>query len=148
MQLANIKLLIKKDILNSLNEQISNRPPESGGILGSSGNVITEIAFDKPNNNQHPCSYCPNVEYLNSIIHKWSEQKIEFAGIFHTHFADVTTLSSGDKRYIKKILLAMPDGTECLYFPVYALPSRALIMYHACIKEDKLKICTTEFEIV
>lgn len=143
-----MKLLINKDILNKLRTQISNEPPESGGIFGSQNDVITKIAFDKINNICHACSYYPNIKYLNSIIEEWGKQGIRFAGIFHTHFADVSTLSSGDKEYIKRILLAMPDNVDKLYFPVYALPSRNLTMYCACINNNELRICTEDFELV
>ncbi len=61
-------------------------------------------------------------------------------GIFHTHFANVSTLSCADIVYIENIMRAMPETVQHLYFPLYLLPSRELVCYQACLKEGLLKI--------
>lgn len=144
-----MKLIIKKDILEKLNNQIGDEPPEVGGILGKDKhNIITEIAFDHCTTITHPCSYYPNVNYLNGIIKKWNDNEIDFAGMFHTHFSNVETLSVGDKIYIEKILISMPVGINELYFPIYTLPNRKLILYRAYLIENKLITNKEHFDIV
>lgn len=144
-----MNLIIKKDIFKKLNNQIGNDPPESGGILGyDEHNIISEIAFDQPTVITHPCSYYPNVNYLNGIIKEWINNGIKLAGIFHTHFSDVETLSVGDKIYIRKILSSMPADIDKLYFPIYTLPSRKLILYSACLINDNLIINREHFKII
>ncbi len=144
-----MNLIIKKDILEKLDNQIGDEPPEIGGILGKDKrNIITEIAFDHPAVITHPCSYYPNVNYLNGIIKEWNDNGIEFAGMFHTHFSDVETLSVGDKVYIRKILSSMPAGIKELYFPIYTLPERKLVLYRAYLIEDKLIINKEHFNII
>lgn len=144
-----MNLAIKKDILKKLNNQIGNEPPESGGILGyDKHSIISEIAFDKPTVVTHPCSYYPNVNYLNGIIKEWNDNGIKFAGIFHTHFLDVETLSVGDKIYIRKILSSIPVDIDKLYFPIYTLPGRKLILYSAYLIEDNLIINREHFKII
>lgn len=123
---------IKAEILKRLSEAAKDKPFEIGGILGMNAqNIVTEVAFDIPKCAAHPCEYCPNVQYLNKIIAKWQMKHIAFCGIFHTHFADVNSLSAGDKKYIKEILLAMPAYIKKLYFPIYTIPGGKLWVYAA-----------------
>lgn len=122
-----------------MDEHIGNLPFEIGGILGSAdGEAVTEIIMDRCNGEQYRCSYIPDVKYLNKCIAEWHEKSIRFMGVFHTHFANVKTLSQGDKAYITAIMNAMPDWVETLFFPVFILPKRELISYYANKKENKI----------
>ena len=133
---------ISKAVLQSINEFISDTPPETGGILGSrTHNVVEAVAFDLPNTEStRPCAYFPNVDFLNHTIQLWQEDGIRFLGIFHTHFASVKTLSNGDIQYIRQIMQAMPASIEYLYFPVFVLPDRELVCYRAIRTKDGVKI--------
>lgn len=124
---------ISKVVLQSINQVISDTPPETGGILGSRiRNVVDNVVFDLPSvENVRPCVYFPNVDFLNHIIRLWQKNGIRFVGIFHTHFAGVKTLSSGDIKYIHEIMQSMPSSIEYLYFPVFVLPDRELVCYKA-----------------
>lgn len=124
---------ILRSVTDKINDSISGLPPETGGILGSSDNkIIDTVVFDLPApENTRPCSYFPNVEFLNQNIDQWQNNGISFMGIFHTHFGGVKTLSSGDKKYINAIMCAMPKGINTLYFPLYVLPERELVCYKA-----------------
>lgn len=137
-------------MLSFLNNNISDFPPETGGILGSDSNdVITDIILDIKSNTGHCCSYSPNVDFLNSCIAEWAERNIQFVGIFHTHFAGVQTLSEADKKYIVSIMQAMPGGIDKLYFPIYVLPDRELICYVAERKlKENFEICQDVLQIV
>lgn len=124
---------ILKSIIDTINNSISGVPPETGGILGSRNNeLVDEIVMDLPDStNTRPCSYFPNVDFLNRNIESWQNNCIFFMGVFHTHFAGVKSLSIGDKKYINVIINAMPPQIDTLYFPVFVLPDRELICYKA-----------------
>lgn len=111
---------------------VPNHPPEVGGILGKDSNdIISEVYFDKGKNNGKQCSYVPDTDILNQQILEWKRKNIAFAGIFHTHFFGVETLSEGDIKYINKIMLAMPKQVKYLWFPIVVLPQRKIIAYIA-----------------
>ena len=124
---------ILKSVIDTINDSILDMPPETGGILGSHDNeLIDEVIMDSPGpTNTRPCSYFPNVDFLNQNIKLWQDNGISFAGIFHTHFAGVKTLSWGDKKYIDAIMKSMPSYIEYLYFPIFVLPDRELVCYKA-----------------
>lgn len=124
---------IKKNVIDIINHRILDMPPETGGILGSQGNdIIDEVIVDLPDlTSSAPCSYFPNVDFLNQHIAAWQDNGIMFAGIFHTHFCGVKTLSQGDRKYITAIMCAMPHQFNILYFPVFVLPDRELVCYKA-----------------
>lgn len=129
-------MYITHDVYEKMISSVSDCPPESGGILGGSGQIISCVVFDSgmPNQGMRSCHYIPNTEYLNQCIEKWEERGIDFYGIFHTHFFGVDTLSEGDARYMKRIMQAMPDEKKELYFPVVVLPERKMTAYR-CIRE-------------
>ena len=124
---------VSKSVIDIINNSISNQPYETGGILGSHDNkLIDEVVIDLPNHtNTRPCSYFPNVDFLNKNIESWQNRDIFFIGIFHTHFGGAKNLSCGDKKYICAIMDAMPRQIEYLYFPIFVLPNRELVCYKA-----------------
>ena len=124
---------ISKSVIEIINNTISNQPYEMGGILGSHDNkLIDEVIIDVPNHtNIRPCSYFPNVDFLNQSIESWQDSEIYFIGIFHTHFGGAKNLSRGDKKYISAIMDAMPPQINYLYFPIFVLPNRELVCYKA-----------------
>lgn len=142
-------MIISQSIIDLLDKNINNYPPETGGILGSNnGKTINQIVFDKPKPSKRPCSYSPNTEMFNKVIEDWEKHNIKFCGIFHTHFANIGTLSAGDREYIKVILSAMPKRIDKLFFPIYLLPKRSLIPYSAWLEDGKLCIEATLLNIV
>lgn len=124
---------ISKQVIKIMKRFITKEPPETGGILGSSnGDLINNIILDYPSVvTAKPCIYMPNVDFLNEKIANWQENNISFKGVFHTHFAGIKTLSCGDKKYITEIMIAMPSEIESLYFPIYVLPDRQIVVYIA-----------------
>lgn len=141
---------ILNSIIKEINISVSDIPPETGGILGSSnGNVIDKLIMDHPSETpERPCSYSPNTNFLNHCINKWQENNISFMGIFHTHFVGVKTLSSGDRNYIYAIMAAMPDNIEYLYFPIFVLPDRILVCYKAVKCGSMVDILLDELQIL
>lgn len=141
---------IKKYVFDNLNRMISDEPPETGGILGSQDDdCITDVIMDKTKSNAAKiCSYTPNVEFLNKSISKWADNGIYFMGVFHTHFVGVKSLSYADKKYIKRIMKSMPDGINCLYFPIFVLPEREMICYKAVRENVEIRIFNDELVVI
>lgn len=141
---------IRSCLLDELHEEISAFPPETGGILGSDyTEIITEIILDtNDHKTDFACSYSPNIQYFNECIEKWSDSGIAFMGVFHTHFANVRSLSNPDKVYIERIMKAMPEAICKLYFPIYTLPERRITAYIADKSEEGIIIYRDEVEII
>ena len=132
-------------ILNSVYqmilENVPDHMPETGGMLGGQCDTITTVLFDQGKNNDlGHCSYTPDVAKLNSCLLDWEKNGIEFYGLFHTHFYNVSSLSKGDIAYIKEILNAMPQSKKILYFPIVVLPDRKLISYQCFMNGEKLAV--------
>lgn len=141
---------ITKEAFAIIKEGVGTPAYEIGGIIGSSdGEVIDKVIMDNieapP---QKACSYRPNTEYLNKQIARWQDDGIEFRGVFHSHFAEVKTLSNGDIKYINEIIMAMPDSVKYLYFPLYVLPSGKLVGYRAEIARGETIIGKEEITVV
>jgi hypothetical protein len=135
-----------EEIINT----VPDYPPEIGGILGGYDDIICCSAFDHGmwQKNQKKCHYTPDVEYLNSCIADWEASGIDFYGIFHTHFFGIDTLSEGDRQYIEKIMRAMPETREKLYFPVVVLPERKIISYVCRRKHGKTEIAEDSIYLI
>jgi len=91
---------------------------ETGGILGGNNDIIKNFIFDYGIDNNINGCYYPNIHKLNFYIEKWQNNNIKFYGIVHSHFVKSLSLSNGDKEYIEKILLNMPEYVKYLYFPI------------------------------
>lgn len=144
------------NITRNIYEQIINNvpadPPESGGILGTDKSGDIRFAeFDEGLHNgsySKKCIYAPDVEFMNVCIKKWEELGIQFCGIFHTHFHGVSSMSKGDMRYIYRIMDAMPQTIEKLYFPIIVLPGREMKAYYCLRERKRLRILCDDIEIV
>lgn len=147
---GDINMKISITAFKKLNISISDQPPESGGILGSTyDDVITEILKDKVEKTPNKmCCYEPNVYFLNQQIAKWTDKGISFKGIFHTHFVGVNTLSLADKKYIHKIMKNMPTHIKYLYFPIFVLPNRELVCYKAEKIKNRINIFPEDVTII
>lgn len=137
---------ITKKALNSILFSSKKAIYETGGILGAKDGVIEYTVFDKGLKHAK-CSYEPDVDYLNAAIKKWQENNIEFIGMFHVHFFDVKTLSPEDTDYIKKILSAMPEGIDRLYFPIVCTTG-VIIPYVAIREANEINIIKDILEVI
>ena len=131
---------INSGLLAALLAQLPETPPEVGGLLGGQGEEVTTYVLDSGRAGSPPCSYTPNIAYLNDILKDWARNGIVFQGMFHTHFYGVRTLSQGDKNYIFQIMEAMPKQIQRLYFPVVVLPEKELALYKAVRSGGKIEI--------
>lgn len=132
-------MIIYKKVIEFIFSEVEDIVCESGGILGATGQVITNVEIDK-GLHRAKCSYEPDVNKLNSVIDMWRNQEIDFAGVFHTHFFGVSTLSDGDITYINLIMKAMPDDIDCLYFPIVLPESKQIIPYRAFKENSSIQI--------
>ena len=140
---------ITKKAIDTICLNVANCFVETGGIMGSQdGLLISEIIMDYIDSTEYKCCYTPNVQYFNKCIAEWQQQNKSFAGMFHTHFHNVRTLSSEDIKYINIIMKAMPKAVEKLYFPIYILPGHELICYEATRKHDDVFIKKDILEVV
>ena len=127
--------------------RLPNVPPETGGILGSKNGEIDTMILDVTKPSCHGGIYVPNVSFLNECIAGWNENGIVFQGIFHTHALNWPDLSSEDKEYIVKIMNAMPDSIQKLYFPL-VFPSDFIRIFSAERKKGEIFISEESGETV
>lgn len=135
-------------ILDEILKAMPSLPPEKGGIIGGKEGKICHWEYD----DGYPgkgCMYCPNVEFLNKIIALWMNKGYDFMGIVHVHFGGSKELSDGDKRYIEKIMRAMPDSIEKLFFPIVVQPEKQIVSYVANRGLfGQVRIVTDEVEVI
>lgn len=137
-------MFIYENVLCQLLNFVPDVPPETGGILGGTGGVVSRFWLDV--GNQYDI-YVPNVEKINQIISDWQKAGIEFYGIFHSHSESNKSLSLADKRYIVKIMRSMPPQVTCLYFPL-VFPKVRVVPYRAEISNQCVTIVQETIEIV
>jgi len=121
---------IHNEILNEIIKQMPLVPPEAGGIIGGKEGIVCCWEYDK-GYFEKGCSYSPNVDFLNEVIAEWIDKDYDFMGILHVHFGGSKSLSNSDKKYIEKIMKAMPSSIEKLYFPIVVQPENQFISYVA-----------------
>ncbi|HBA69691.1 MAG TPA: hypothetical protein DCZ40_10100 [Lachnospiraceae bacterium] len=121
---------IHNETLNIVLNQMPLVPPEAGGIIGGKEGQIILWEYDA-GYFAKGCSYCPNVNFLNEVIAAWLDKGYDFMGIVHVHFGGSKFLSDGDKKYIEKIMKAMPNSIGKLYFPIVVQPDKQIFSYVA-----------------
>ena len=136
-----IKASIFKEIVES-----PAPPPEVGGIIFVKYYIIICYFADEGSKENCYDSYYPSTDLLNKQIEKWQDEKIDFYGIYHTHFAGDDGLSSSDRRYIVNIMQAMPSQIRYLYFPIVF--KNNMLIYKAVHENNKVKIVKEDIEIV
>lgn len=125
----------------------SSKKTEIGGILGGENKVIKHLYFDV-NRKSSISNYSPDTKLLNCVISDWQNHNIEFCGIFHSHLDISEHLSPADGKYIKEIMLSMPDEIECLYFPLVLPKCGKIISYKAIRQNSKVNIIRDDVEII
>ena len=138
------KMRIRKILYENIQNIVNPFPPECGGILGRKGNIITDFVYDEGMKSEKMCNYVPNVKFFNETIQRWQNEDITFAGIFHTHYFGIRTLSYGDRCYIKEIMKNMPDEVNELYFPIIVMPQKEMVAYKAMKDVNEILIVEDE----
>lgn len=137
---------IKKAIYEKILYSCPIVPPETGGILGGSPEMIDTVVFDAGEKRLDSAVYVPDVKKLNRILTDWQREGISFIGLFHSHLTGQETFSQDDIEYITMVMLSLPPTVSQLYFPI-VIPKSHIIFYKAknqnhniCITRDNIKI--------
>lgn len=115
--------------------------------MGGKNSVIDTVFFDKGRNSVEGIKYIPNIDLINKCIQEWLYEDIEFLGIFHTHLRIWESLSNEDIRYIKKIMLLMPESIKYLFFPI-VFPGEYVKSYRAEKRSQKIYIIEDYIKII
>lgn len=140
-------ILIKKKVFDSILYNTPCPSPETGGIIGCKNNIITSYYPDKGINNNRADCYQLSTSLLNEILVTWINQKIQFCGIYHSHYEGDIQLSVGDLKYIKNILFHIRSYSDSLLFPL-VFPKHKIIFYKARLQEETLFVLNEMFKII
>ncbi len=140
-------ILIKKKVFDSILYNTPCPSPETGGIIGCKNNIITSYYPDKGINNNRADCYQPSTSLLNEILVTWINQKIQFCGIYHSHYEGDIQLSVGDLKYIKNILFHIRSYSDSLLLPL-VFPKHKIIFYKARLQEETLFVSNEMFKII
>ena len=139
---------IYRHVLDEIIQIVPCAPPETGGILGGRDRIISTFVFDKGISLSYERDiYTPDTRVLNHALQLWSQEGINFYGMFHSHFPGLEDLSRGDKRYISQLMRAMPHHISSLYFPI-VIPQEKMVVYRADLYGQDVHIVGDEIEIV
>ena len=138
---------ILANILHRLLLSYPTVPPENGGILGGTQNIITEYYHDNSIQKDIIAEYSPNTFHLNIKIQDWHKKGIEFYGLIHSHPSFEKTLSLADIDYIMNIMNSIPFNECFLYFPI-VIPHETIIPYIAHKKDSDIKISNDILQII
>lgn len=80
------ELHMTRQVYDQIRNTIGRRPPESGGILGSSdgGKTIDRFYFDATAKVTGG-TYSPDTEVINRVLAHWDAQDILLVGFVHSH---------------------------------------------------------------
>lgn len=138
---------IRNTIYNQVLNYCPNVPPEVGGILGASNDVIDAVFFDCGLHRHKMAIYTPNVDRLNKAIIQWQKDGIQFLGLFHSHPKGQETLSSDDIEYIKSILFGISESVNELYFPI-VIPNSHIVSHKAINQNHNILIVSDTIDLV
>ena len=129
-------IMVDKRTLLAVRNFIGKHPAERGGMLGSDPDGV--IRHFVPDLEAHctATAYDPNVEAMNRQIKQWKIEGVRFQGFVHSHPPGYRMLSSADKEYAVRILVAFknlkflalplvmtePDAGEFQLIPFIGLP--------------------------
>ena len=138
---------IKRSVYNKILDFCPVVPPEVGGILGATTDVIDSVTFDVGSREMNSATYEPNVEILNKQLNEWQQEGIAFCGLFHTHPKDQNSLSKDDIDYIETIMFSLYPLVSALYFPI-VIPHSRLISYKAINQNHNILIVNDKIDLV
>lgn len=127
---------IQESILEQIKATIGIAPIESGGIIGVKNNVICAYCFDEGNVG-NIAEYQPDPEKFNSIIRAWTDKRIFFIGIVHSHANSYDKPSLGDKIYANNLMEAN-SYLKAVVFPIVTkVGARIKVSFYEYDKEGK-----------
>lgn len=136
---------IKRSVFRELIENTPALPPESGGILGGRGGVVTCCRADAGLSGM-PARYVPDTDALDRVVEQWHAGGTTFYGMYHSHYPRDRLLSRGDRQYIERFMRGLPGSVSFLYFPI-VLPGEEVIVYRADRTAGGVRVVREEIEI-
>ena len=135
------ELHMTRQVYDQICNTIGRRPPESGGILGSSdgGKTIDRFYFDATAKVTGG-TYSPDTEVINRVLAHWDTQDILLVGFVHSHPKGYAKPSEGDYRYVKAIMSAL-DITDDFFMPIVIVndpPDGKINLYAYTFRTDIL----------
>lgn len=151
-------LQMTQEVYDAIRIEIGNRRPEQGGMLGGDRDegVIRCFHFDD-SARRTGGTYTPDHVFLNRLLDEdWNPKGIRLMGFVHSHPGYFRSLSSGDRDYARRILLAIKDLEELILPIVIPIPEERgfgrgefeLIPYVATLDNGILNIEQRQLEIV
>ena len=113
--------LIKANTWQQMLETVALREPESGGIIGGSGNVVSCFHFDTLAATDAN-SYDPDTSSLNEVIQSWQLDGVHFLGIVHSHHQFPLYPSTNDLAYARDILKLNRRALKQIIFVLIIFP--------------------------
>jgi hypothetical protein len=110
-------IVVTREQYENIQISIGALPPETGGILGEKGGVVSCFYFDHHAKSLTDC-YSPNIKDLNFVISDWKSKGISFCGLIHSHPSGVRRLSYKDRKFAEDILKASGGKLTDLLFPI------------------------------
>lgn len=135
------ELHMTRQVYDQICNTIGRRPPESGGILGSSdgGKTIDRFYFDATAKVTGG-TYSPDTEVINRVLAHWDTQDILLVGFVHSHPKGYAKPSEGDYRYVKAIMSAL-NITDDFFMPIVIVndpPDGKINLYAYTFRTDIL----------
>lgn len=135
-------MIITENVYKKIIRSLNLNDMETGGMIGGSGNIITEFYFDL-NGMGHLGSYIPDVHSMNMILEKWIERGIHFKGLIHTHKKN-KYLSDCDLHYGKRIIISI----NCdIILGVFVLKIQKLFFYQLSLKDEVMHVKRIDYQI-
>ena len=135
------ELKMTRQVYDQICNTIGRRPPESGGILGSSdgGKTIDRFYFDATAKVTGG-TYSPDTEVINRVLAHWDTQDILLVGFVHSHPKGYAKPPEGDYRYVKAIMSAL-NITDDFFMPIVIVndpPDGKINLYAYTFRTDIL----------
>lgn len=116
-------LTISSKVLADIIQSLGSTNFETGGLIGSSAEIIDTFHFDK-GMSESVSEYIPNVDALKQQLSDWQKNGIAFKGFIHSHLMS-GELSLKDIHMAYKVLRM--NKMTSLLMPIYVMSTNEII---------------------
>ena len=110
------QIRIVQETYQRIVDELTNRPPEFGGmLLGPINSDIVSHFVPDERAQATPASFTLHAESLNRRLRRFNRCGMDAKGLVHSHPSGVTRPSAGDLNYVRTSL-ANPKNKDCLEF--------------------------------
>lgn len=100
---------------------VAVQEPETGGIIGGRGNVVSRFHFDALASADIN-SYHPDAASLNEVIQAWQKEGVQFLGVVHSHMRQPRYPSVNDLAYARSVLNLNRNVLKSVVFILFVCP--------------------------